>query len=147
MIWQFIVLSVICGVASSVQIGLNATLAKSISNNIWAAIFALLIGALGLAIYAVATQNINVKWQSMPSVPLWAWAGGLLGAVFVAGSVIAAPRVGSAVFVGLILVGQMLASLLLDHYGWLGFQQTQINLSRVLGVGLLIGGVILIKKA
>jgi transporter family-2 protein len=147
MIWQFIILSIICGVASSVQIGLNATLSKNMGNDIWAAIFALFIGAIGLAIYAAATQNMNVKWQSLPGIPLWVWTGGLLGAVFVAGSVIAAPRVGSAMFVGLILIGQMLASLLLDHYGWLGFQQSQINISKILGMCLLIGGVVLIKKA
>lgn len=147
MIWQFVILSIICGVASSVQIGLNATLSKHIGNDIWAAILALFIGAVGLAVYAMATQNMNVKWQSLPGLPLWVWTGGLLGAVFVAGSVIAAPRVGSAMFVGLILIGQMLASFILDHYGWLGFQQSQINLSKVLGMCLLIGGVVLIKKA
>ena len=147
MIWQFMILSIICGVASSVQIGLNATLSKNMGNDIWAAILALFIGAIGLAIYAAATQNMNVKWQSLPGIPLWVWTGGLLGAVFVAGSVIAAPRVGSTMFVGLILIGQMLASLLLDHYGWLGFQQSQINLSKILGMCLLIGGVVLIKKA
>ncbi len=147
MIWQFIILSIICGVASSVQIGLNATLAKGLSNDIWAAILALFVGAVGLAIYAMVTNNMSVKWQSLPGLPLWVWTGGLLGAVFVAGSVIAAPRVGSAMFVGLILIGQMLASFVLDHYGWLGFQQSQINLSKILGMCLLIGGLVLIKKA
>lgn len=144
--WQFIVLSLICGIASSVQIGVNATLSKNIANDIWAAILALAVGVVGLTAYALATQNLNVKWQNIPSMPLWVWTGGLLGAVFVAGSVIAAPRVGSAMFIGLILVGQMLASLLLDHYGWLGFQQSQINLSKIIGVCLLIGGVLLIKR-
>lgn len=147
MMWQFIILSIICGIASSVQIGVNATLAKNISNDIWSAILALFVGGVGLVIYAIATQNVSVKWQSLPGLPLWVWTGGLLGAVFVAGSVIAAPRVGSAMFVGLILLGQMLASLLLDHYGWLGFQQSQLNLSKILGMCLLIGGVVLIKKA
>lgn len=146
MFWQFMILSIICGVASSIQIGLNATLAKNISNDLWAAILALFIGAVGLAIYAVATQNLSVKWQSLVGLPLWIWTGGLLGAVFVAGSVIAAPRVGAVMFVGLVLVGQVVASLLLDHYGYLGFQQTPMSLSKILGVCLLIGGVILIKK-
>lgn len=147
MIWQFIILSIICGVASSVQIGFNATLSRNIGNDIWAAVLALLVGAVALAMYAIVTQNINVKWQSIPGLPLWVWTGGLLGAVFVAGSVIAAPRVGSAMFVGLILVGQMLASFVLDHYGLLGFQQSQINLNKIMGMCLLIGGLVLIKKA
>jgi transporter family-2 protein len=147
MMWQFIILSLICGIASSVQIGVNATLAKNINNDIWSAIFALFIGAVGLVIYAVLTQNVTVKWQSLPGLPLWMWTGGLLGAVFVAGSVIAAPKVGCTMFIGLILLGQMLASLLLDHYACLGFQESQINLTKILGMCLLIGGVVLIKRA
>lgn len=147
MIWQFIILSIICGIASSVQIGLNATLAKGLGNEMWTAIVALFIGALGLSVYAILTQNMSFKWQGISTAPLWVWTGGLLGAVFVAGSMIAAPKIGSAMFVGLILVGQMLAALVLDHYGLLGFQQSQINLGKILGMCLLVGGLVIIKKS
>ena len=40
----------------------------------------------------------------------------------------------------------MLASVIFDHYGWLGLAQRPIDLPRALGVALLIGGVVLIRR-
>lgn len=146
MVWQFILLAIVCGIASSVQVGLNASMAKGIESPIWGAIIALAIGAIGLAVYAVCTNNLKAKWQAASTMPLWVWTGGLLGAVFVAGAAIAAPKVGATAFVGLLLLGQVLASLILDHYGWLGFEQVPISLGKLIGIGCLCVGVFLIKK-
>jgi transporter family-2 protein len=47
--------------------------------------------------------------------------------------------------VSLILAGQMFASLLLDHFGWLGYPLQPISLGRIAGVVLVCGGVWLIR--
>ncbi|MNP55794.1 hypothetical protein D3C76_1504640 [compost metagenome] len=43
------------------------------------------------------------------------------------------------------LAGQVVASLLLDHFGWFGLVERQVTMPRVLGALLLIGGVVLIQ--
>jgi transporter family-2 protein len=45
----------------------------------------------------------------------------------------------------MILAGQAIASLLVDHFGWVGFEEQPITLLRVLGVLLLAGGVALVR--
>jgi len=79
-------------------------------------------------------------------IPWWSWSGGLFGAVFIALAILLVPKLGAATFIALLVAGQMLASVTLDHFGWLGLAQREIDLPRVIGVLLLIGGVVLIRR-
>jgi transporter family-2 protein len=56
------------------------------------------------------------------------------------------PQLGAATFIALLIAGQMIASVTFDHFGWLGLAQRPIDLPRLAGVALLIGGVILIRR-
>ena len=48
--------------------------------------------------------------------------------------------------IALIISGQLLAGLVLDHYGLLGVQVRPINLTRVFGVAALLFGSYLIAR-
>jgi transporter family-2 protein len=82
----------------------------------------------------------------MASLPSWSWMGGLFGAFYVAVSIIAAPKLGAANLVGVTVAAQLVTSLLLDHYGMVGFAQHSINLWRIVGALLLAAGAVLILK-
>ncbi len=56
------------------------------------------------------------------------------------------PKIGVALAFSLAIGGQMLVTLLIDHFGWLGVPEKPINLWRVLGAALITVGVILIRK-
>jgi transporter family-2 protein len=56
------------------------------------------------------------------------------------------PRIGVALAFSLAIGGQMLVTLLIDHFGWLGVPEKPINLWRVFGAALITVGVILIRK-
>ena len=74
------------------------------------------------------------------------WIAGILGAFYVAAVIILAPRLGVALTFVLVVAGQMAVSLLVDHYGLLGLPVKQINWQRLVGVLLLIGGVLMIRR-
>ncbi len=84
--------------------------------------------------------------SSLERVPWWAWAGGAFGTVFVGLSMLTLPALGGATYVALLVAGQMIAALALDHFGWLGVAQRSIDMSRLLGVAFLVGGVFLIRR-
>lgn len=144
--WQYILIAFLGGVATCVQVPLNALLAKGLQSAIWGAMISFFVGFLGLIGYAVWIQDIKPNFANLSTVPWWGWLGGLLGAFFVTGSIIAAPRIGATLFIGLIIFGQMIAALLVDHYGFAGFNVATINVGRIAGVLLVIVGVLLIKK-
>ena len=52
----------------------------------------------------------------------------------------------ATLMIGLIVGGQLVMAVILDHFGWLGYAQHPINPMRLLGVGLLVGGVLLVKR-
>jgi transporter family-2 protein len=56
------------------------------------------------------------------------------------------PRIGAAALLALTVLGQLLASLLVDQFGWLGFPLQPISLTKLAGAALLLGGVGLIVR-
>ena len=57
--------------------------------------------------------------------------GGALGAFYVTGSIVVAPRLGAVTLIAVILAGQALASLVVDHYGMVGFDAHPATAGRV----------------
>jgi transporter family-2 protein len=68
-----------------------------------------------------------------------------MGALFVFGTTLLAPRIGVTVMVALIIGGQVLSSLLFDRFGLLGFAVREISLPRLAGVLLVLAGVLLVS--
>lgn len=143
--WLYLLLAVIVGGFLSFQTGINAELAAWVGHPIRAALISFAVGACGLLLVSLA---LPLSWPApakLLSAPRWVWGGGLLGASYVAATVLLAPRLGATVLFSLVVVGQMLASLVLDYFGLLRFPHHPLNVWRVLGVALLVAGVALIR--
>jgi Putative inner membrane exporter, YdcZ len=84
--------------------------------------------------------------QRSGRIPWWAWSGGLFGAIFIGLGIFLVPQMGAATFLALLVTGQMLGSIIFDHFGWLGLTQRPVDAPRLLGVALFIEGVVLIRR-
>ena len=142
----FYLLGLGVGIGLVVQVGMNSTLRAVLGSPVLAAFISFLVGSLALACYlGVARTPLPVRAQ-LAAVPAWAWLGGVLGAFYVASSVIVGPKLGAATLLALVVLGQLGTSLVVDHFGWLGFAQHPLTQMRVLGAVLLFGGVLLITR-
>ena len=129
------------------QATINSKLAESVHHNpILAAFISFAVGTIALFIYMLLTGVPFNALASAKDAPLVAWTGGLLGAFFVSVMATIVPRFGVALAFSLAIGGQMLVTILIDHFGWLGVPEKPINLWRVLGAALITIGVILIRK-
>jgi len=72
-------------------------------------------------------------------------AGGLIGATFVACSVIITPRLGAAVTFCFIIAGQLISAMLIDHFGAFNVAAQAITPGRILGVALVAAGAIMVR--
>ena len=133
------------GAGITIQVGMNATVRMTIGSPILAAIVNFVVGLAALVLLAVAS-GARVVPGSVTAVPAWAWFGGLLGATYVAATTVLGPKLGAASFLALTLAGQMFAALLVDHYGVIGFPQSPLTPTRLLGTALLVAGVLLIMR-
>lgn len=103
---------------------------------------------VGLAALLVCWLAFRPGWptaEGLGSAPWWAWTAGLIGGAFVVLTMVLAPRLGVVLMLGLILVGQMVASLVVDHYGLVGAPVREATPPRILGVLLVIAGVVLVQ--
>jgi len=137
------------GFLIAIQAGCNATLEKSLQNPVLSAFLSFCAGTAALllayAVYAAITRTPMPRAAQWSSVPWWGWVGGALGAVYILCMVLTAERVGSGIFVGLTVTATIVASLVMDHYGLLGFKQHTAGPGRILGV-LMVAGMLLIGK-
>ena len=138
-------MAALVGAGITIQVGMNATVRMTIGSPVLAAIVNFVVGLSALVMLAVAS-GARVVPGSVAAVPAWAWFGGLLGATYVAATTVLGPKLGAASFLALTLAGQMLAALLVDHYGVIGFPQSPLTPTRLLGTALLVVGVLLIMR-
>lgn len=142
----FLLLALVAGAMMPTQAAINNKLAGYVASPISAAFISFLIGTVGLFVYMFATGVPISNLTNIKDAPPIAWLGGLLGAFFVTCTVILAPRIGVAMTFSLIVAGQMLITLVLDHFGFLGLPVKEISLARVGGILLIVAGVALIRR-
>jgi transporter family-2 protein len=143
---SYFILAFVAGMALTIQVGINSTLRYWLGNPGMATLVSLVVGTVGMALYLLLMRTPLPARTAIAAVPAWAWSGGVVGAFYVATTVIAGPRLGSATLLALVVLGQLLASLVIDHYGWIGFPQHSISTVRILGAILLFSGVLLIMR-
>ena len=145
-IYFYLILALAAGAMMPTQAAINNKLAAFVESPVLAAFISFLIGTIALFLYIVATGIPLGKLAGAQNASAVAWTGGLLGAFFVASTVTLVPRLGVALTFSLIMAGQMLITLIIDHYGFLGVPVKEVNLPRLLGVTFITVGVILIRK-
>src|SRR3954464_2534715 len=141
-----LLLAIGAGVLLPVQAGINAQLRSAVGSPLAAGLVSFLVGTAGLAAVLLLMRQGMALRPAWATTPWWYWVGGLIGAVYVVATIVLAPRLGAATMIAAIVAGQMIASLLLDQYGLLGFPIHPISGVRLLGAALVIGGVMLVQR-
>jgi len=128
------------------QAAVNNRMALTIGNPILAALISFLIGTLSLLIYIFATGTSISGLSLARTAPPVAWIGGLIGAFFVASTVALVPKLGVAMTFSLVIAGQMIVTLIIDHFGILGVPVREVSIPRIIGMLMIIAGVVLIRR-
>lgn len=142
----YLLLAIVAGVVIPVQTSLNAELDKFGRHPIITTMIVFLVGFVSCLIGLAIGRPQLPQFSSAMAVPVWAWIGGALAMVYVVLLVMVLPKIGVGMTTTLVLLGQMMAAMLLDHYGILGNPQHLFGWGRLLGLIFMICGVILIKR-
>ena len=142
--WQYALLSA-AGISFVFQQAVNSNLRSEIGSPWWAGFVSYGGGTIAMLIMALLLR------EQLPSAGMigrsgWlSWTGGLFGAVYIAISIIMLPRLGAATVIALIVAGQMVGSLVFDHFGVLGVPVHRVTPVRVAGATLLVLGAALTR--
>ncbi|HMX41034.1 MAG TPA: DMT family transporter, partial [Saprospiraceae bacterium] len=141
-----IAVAIFAGAILPVQAGLNARMGHIVGQPAVSALISFVVGIAGLLIYILVSRVPLNAFSLATQAPKFLWSAGLLGAFYVTAMVLLVPKLGMALSFGLVVAGQMLCSLVMDHYGWLGSPVQPISFLRVVGVACIVLGVVLVRR-
>lgn len=133
------------GVSVATQQVLNGNLRSALESSAWAGLISYAGGLLTMIVAVIVLGEGVPPIRVMAGVPWWAWSGGLFGGAFILLSILLLPSLGAATLFALVIAGQVLAAVTLDHFGALGLTPHPISTARLAGAALLIGGVMLMR--
>ncbi|HYC97415.1 DMT family transporter [Brevundimonas sp.] len=136
---------VLAGGATALQAPTNAKLMGAVGSPVNAALVSFAVGTAALGLAALILQA-RPDIAATRALPWYAWVGGLYGAVFVVAAAWGVPRLGVALTITLMVAGQLLIGMILDHFGAFGMPAQPISWGRAAGVALVIAGVVMVRK-
>lgn len=141
-----LLIALVAGMLAPIQAGLNGKMGRAIESPVYAALISFAVGTLVLFFYAMATRVDFTSIRQATDTHWSVWSAGFLGAFYVTAAIILTPRLGAALTFGLIVAGQLVMAVFMDHFGLLGVPVHSLGWQRFTGVVLITAGVILIRK-
>jgi transporter family-2 protein len=138
-----LLLSAAAGMLVAMQPPINSKLGQSVGT-FAAATISFMVGTVALLVVAVVAGGTHL--DGLKGVPWWYFAGGFIGAVFVASSLVTVRTLGAGGVVAATIAGQLTASVVIDRFGLLGIAQKPLTAAKVVGIVLLAAGVFLIVR-
>lgn len=144
-----LLITFVAGAGLSAQAALNSRLGKELGSPFFGSLSSFAIGVTSIALFVLVTR-VAAPPEGFGTVasrlPWWLWLGGVIGAVFVSVAAAYAGKLGLTLFSGAVIAGQLVASVVLDHYGWLVAERHPVSFLRLVGIALLVGGIVLIRR-
>ncbi|MBB3121776.1 DMT family transporter [Pseudoduganella violacea] len=137
--------AVLAGAAVPFQAASNAALGRALGHPLWATLTSLAVSVLVVLPLMLLMRVPAPALAIAARGPAWWWLGGVAGVLYITVALIMTPKLGAASFIASVVAGQMLASLLIDHYGLMGMAAKPASVLRVAGVALIVLGMIVVQ--
>lgn len=132
----------IVGMGLSVQTSINGRLRKAVGSSFLTSLISFLISTVFIVILAyIQTDSLWLSSEFMSAQPPWIWLGGFFGCIFLTGNILLFPKLGAVQTVIFPVLGQIIAGLLIDEFGWFGAPMLPLGLTKALGTALVLSGV------
>ena len=143
----YIAAAIAIGAMLSLQPPINVVMARILGNPLLAASISIAISLVFIALIWLIYGKGAGDLTQVKTLPWWVIVGGVIGVVVVVGGIIVAPVLGIALFFICIVAGQLLGSILADHFGAFGMQAQPVNIKKLLGIGLVLAGATLVQNS
>lgn len=134
------------GAFVSAQPAWNVMLARSVGNVFGAAAINTFIAFTFCIVLLPFAGGARFSTETLTAVPWWVYLGGVAGGLFVAAGVTLAPVTGALVFFVCVVTGQLIGSVVADHFGAFGLDVRPVSPLRLAGIGLVIIGAICVGR-
>jgi transporter family-2 protein len=142
----YLTLALITGALIPIQAATNASFSKSIGNASITGLMVFIVGLVGMIVFVLLSRISFPKSQQLASAPMYGYLGGIIVATYVVMITVLVPRIGVGTAIGLIVTGQILCAVAIDHFGLFNTAARSVDITRMAGVLLMIVGVYLVMK-
>lgn len=143
--WLFALLALIAGSLVPFQSAGNAALGRALGHPLWASVVSLWVSLMVIMPVLLLLRVPAPTFSHTVHLPFWGWLGGVAGVIFISAALLLTPRMGAANFIVCVIAGQMLTSLLIDHFGWVGLPVKEAHWGRVMGVMVMFVGLLMVQ--
>jgi transporter family-2 protein len=140
-----VALCAVGGLAGAVQVAVMGRFGERVGVLEAYAFSTVLTALIATALLLVARLSLR-GFSAAAGAPKWLWIGSIMGAIIVLGITFAAPRIGSAATIGIVIAGNLTMGAVIDRFGLFGLERIPLHWPRVLGIGLLAAGAALSLK-
>ena len=144
---ESIILIILIGLAGGIAVGIQSPMASMITQRLglFESVFIIHIGGAIIALIPILIYG-GGKLSQWRSVPWYVLGAGAFGLVVIAAISFTIPRVGVAAAITTVVAGQVLAGALIDHFGLLEAHLRPMDLTRAIGLAVVLFGVWLTVK-
>ncbi|MBL3716450.1 hypothetical protein GHK52_06465 [Lactococcus garvieae] len=137
--------AIISGSFMAIQQAINGHLGLLLQRPIQASFISFFIGLIAILLVTLLIERRLITKVELRQIKKWNMLGGIWGAFFVLGSVLAVPKIGAGLSIMMALLGQILGSMLVQQFGWWRSGTYPIRMIQVVGLGLMLVGIVCIK--
>ena len=131
------------GVGVSLQTVINSRLRSYLMSPLLASVVSFTVGSAFLALILLFNnEHIFPTIDLLQAAPKYIWTGGFLGAIWITGNIFLFQRLGAVQTAIFPILGQIITSVLIDHFGWLGVNIKAITSLKILGITLVLVGIL-----
>jgi transporter family-2 protein len=139
---RLLIWAALAGAFIPVMAILNGRLGKSMGEALHASVILFGVGFLFcLTVALVLTKSLPHATDLANAKPI-EYLGGFIVGFYVISATLLAPRIGLANFIVCAVSAQIIISVVIDHFGLLGAMVRPVSMTRLIGIGLLIAGII-----
>ena len=142
----YFALALITGALIPIQASTNAAFSKSMGNPLTTGVMVFIVGFFSMLIVSIVMKASIPSVQQLGSAPWYGYAGGIIVATYVVMITILVPHIGVGTAIALIVTGQIICAVTIDHFGLFNVQVRKMDFSRLAGVLLMVAGIYLVTK-
>lgn len=130
-------ISIFTGAILAIMISLNGGVSTT-SGNYASSVIIHFIGLIGIIAVLLVTKS---KFKNLKGIPFYMFTGGLIGILTVLFTNASFSTLGVSLTVSLSLLGQLITSLVIDHFGYFNLPVNKFDNKKILGFIIIIIGI------
>ncbi len=142
----WLALALLAGAMIPIQTAFNTNLGKTFGSPFLSTLAVFVVATLTIIVTVAVMRTGLPSVETIQTAPWWAWLGGILGVFYIVLLIFLTPKLGVGTVTGLVVAGQIVTAVIIDHFGLLNFPIHSLNIYRIAGVAMMIGGVILVRR-